>query len=207
MANASETYRTHPSAISACGSSEPYWSCDSGYGETCFDIVFDVCGGYYNSADSLLDFYNLYAGTGPMELTAAAEAPESVAYGTATTLPCVALAVSQSALSIPMATDNPTRARLSFTKATGLFRGMCTISFVNELDQTKTLSASYAGVLLPGWAGDCGGCGDSEVELPEKPFGMGAYWFRDLVPVEVGSETRAVPYTQGYPMIIQKRVE
>jgi len=203
-ANAKETYLTDPSAVSACGEASPYWTCDSGYEETSFDVALDICGGYYNSADSLLDYYDLYAGAGPMELMAYGDVPESVFYGTATALPFVGLAVSETSLRIPKGADNPTRIRLSFTKTTGLFRGSFRIPFVNALAQPQTVYANYEGVLLPGWTGDCG-CGDEE--LPEKPFGMGAYWFRDRVPVESGGEASIKTVTRGYPIIMQKAAE
>ena len=205
-ARASETYQTYPSAISGCGSCEPYWTCDSGNGETSFDIVLDICGGYYNSADSLLDYYALYAGTGPMELLAAGDLPQSGVYGTATALPFVALALSESSLKIPARTVDPTGTRLSFTKTTGVFRGTFKLPFISALAQAKTLGASYEGVLLPGWTGDCG-CGENEVELPEKPFGMGAYWFTDRVPVETASGSQMKAMVRGYPLIINKAVE
>ena len=132
------------------------------------------------------------------------DVPESVSYGTAAALPLVGLAVSESSLRIPAGAYNPTRAQLSFTKTTGLFRGSFRIPFVNALAQSQTVYANYAGVLLPGWTGDCG-CGDEE--LPEKPFGMGAYWFRDRAPVDIGGETSIKAVTRGYPIIMQKASE
>ena len=205
-ANAKSTYLTNPSAISACVSAEPYWTCDSGYDETSFAVVLDICGGYYNSADNLQDYYDRYEGTGPMMLMASGSLPESAVYGTATALPYVEVAVFPSALRIPVDAGNPTKARLVFAKATGLFRGTFKTSFVTAQAQAKTLSASYAGVLLPGWTGDCG-CGVNEVVLPEKPFGMGSYWFRDLVPVEVAGRSQMMSATRGYPIIMKKVAE
>lgn len=205
-ANAVATYKTYPSALSACGGVEPYWTFDSGYPETSYDVTLDICGGYYNSADSLEDYYNLYEGAGPMGLMAEGADPESVAYGSAEALSFVALAVSDSSLRIARETVNPAKARLSLAKATGLFRGSYRIPFVNASTETRTVTAEYAGVLLPGWTGDCG-CGDGEVELPEKPFGMGAYWFTDRMPVAVGADIRVKSAKRGYPIIIRKSAE
>jgi len=196
-ANAKATYKTYPSAISACGDVEPYCAFDSGYDETSFDVVLDVCGGYYNSADSLQEYYDLYEEAGPMVLMASGAVPGSSYYGAATALPAADLTVTDVALRIPRENDNPTKIRLSFSKTTGLFHGTFKIPF----SLGKTLSATYSGVLLPGWVGDCG-CGAAEVELPEKPFGMGAYWFRDRIPVGSGSSLKSV--SRGYPIIIQK---
>lgn len=205
-AHADETYRVNPSAISACGGVVPYWTYGSGYVETSFDIVLDICGGYYNSADSLLDYYNLYSGAGPMALLAAGEPPVSAFYGSPLALPAVEVAVTESTLRIPSGADNPLSAQLSLAKATGLFRGFFKIPFVNAASELKTLSAGFAGVLLPGWTGDCG-CGEDELDLPEKPFGMGAFTFRDQVAVDVGGEIRARGATRGFPMILKKLPE
>jgi hypothetical protein len=141
-----------------------------------------------------------------MTLMAAGDPPASDAYGTPAALPAVEVAVTETSLSIPSGADNPTSARLSLAKSTGLFRGFFKIPFVNAASQARTLSASFAGVLLPGWTGDCG-CGEDEVELPEKPFGMGAYTFTEPVAVDVGGEARTKIAKRGYPMIIKKLPE
>ena len=141
-----------------------------------------------------------------MVLMASGSVPESAIYGTATALPFVEVAVFPSSLRIPVGNTNPTRARLTFAKTTGIFHGSFIIPFSTAQGQTKTVSANYAGVLLPGWTGDCG-CGVDEVVLPEKPFGMGSYWFRDWVPVGVGGRSQMVPAAQGYPIIMKKVAE
>ena len=128
----------------------------------------------------------------------------------ATEVPYLPLSISESSLKILSETDNPTKTRLSFTKATGIFKGFFYLPFGNSTGVTKKITATYAGVLLPGWVGAEGcdlGCGPLEADLPLKPFGMGAYWFKDALRVESGSRTVMVPFNAGYPLIIEKAAE
>lgn len=103
---------------------------------------------------------------------------------------------------------NPTRASLSFRKATGIFRGSMRLPFATP-DTISTVRANYAGVLLPGWfGGECQtGCGDNEGELPPKPFGMGSYWYTDRVPVEGIAPPGMQRFKAGYPFVIEKTLE
>ena len=209
-AYAEATRRDNPSAVSACAGVTPHWTRDTGHAETSFDMTLAVFGGYYGSADSLLDFYGLYAGDGPMCLLASGNMPESAVYGTAAEVPFLPLAVSESLLKIPAGTDNPTQTRLSFSKTTGIFRGFIKIPFESPAVRINKVTAMYAGVLLPGWTADEGcdlGCGDPVPGFPQKPFGMGSYWYRDKLPVGTGPAVRNVSFTAGYPIIIDKVTE
>lgn len=203
--NASETYRTYPSAVTAKEGVLTAWSCLSGYEETSFDIAVDVLGGYYNRADDLLAFYDQYEGAGPMWLAAAGTVPESTYYGTATAAPLVELAMSEHALRVASGALNPARVSLRFSPATGIFRGSARLPFESP-EKSATVQSSFAGVLLPGWVGaECQtGCADNEGELPPKPFGLGSYWYRDKVRVERDGSDRLISFSAGYPLIIEK---
>jgi hypothetical protein len=205
--NARETYLTNPSAVAACGQVEPYWSYDGDPVETSFDIAVEVCGGYYNSADSLLDYYESYDGTGPMFLAAAGDMPESAVYGAATAFPFLELALTETSMRLQAGQADPTRTRFSFNKRTGLFHGTMRIPFAHPEDGARALPASYAGVLMPGWTKENCQCADGELDLPLKPFGLGAYWFKDKVPVETDRGIKAVPFVSGYPLIIDRAAE
>lgn len=207
-AQADETYATYPSAVTACDGIEPYWACGSGYEETSFDSALEAFGGYYNSADSLLGYYEQYEGTGPLRLLATGVVPQSATYGTATALPFVDLAVTDSALGLAAGSFNPTGLTLLFTKATGIFRGSMRLPFEMS-GRSATVWTSYAGVLLPGWLGaDCQtGCADNEGELPPKPFGLGSYWYRDRVPVEGAGNHTQMSFIAGYPLVIERALE
>jgi hypothetical protein len=207
-AQADEDYKTYPSAVTARGGIEPYWSCGSGYEETSYDIALEVFGGFYSSADSLVEFYAQYEGTGPMRLMADGTVPVSAYYGTATALPFMDMSVSDSFLWLAAGAANPTGVTFYFSKATGIFRGSMRLPFVLP-GKTSTVWASYAGVLLPGWVGaECQtGCADNEGELPPKPFGMGSYWYRDKVQVEGFGFNTLMSFSAGYPLVIEKVAE
>lgn len=206
--NAVDTYTTYPSAITAHDDIATLWEGTSGYAETAYTVQLDVFGGYYSSGDSLLTYYDLYTGTGPFRIQATDVTPASEVYGTAAALPSVALTVSDRALRVAAGIDNPTRLTFAFSKHTGIFRGTTRLPFVLS-NQTSVVGANYAGVLLPGWYGPAceTGCADNEGELPRKPFGMGAYWFRDKSTVEKNSREVLIPVNVGYPLVIEKDVE
>ncbi|HNX34414.1 MAG TPA: thioredoxin family protein [Kiritimatiellia bacterium] len=207
-AQADENYRTYPSAVTVREGVAPYWSCGSGHEETSYDIALEAFGGFYSGADSLVDFYGQYEGTGPLRLAAADAVPTSACYGTATALPFVDLTVSESVLGVAAGAANPTGVTLQFKKATGIFRGSMRLPFAIP-GRSFTVWSSFAGVLLPGWVGaECQtGCADNEGELPLKPFGMGSYWYRDKVPVEGVGFNTLMSFSAGYPLIIEKAAE
>lgn len=195
-ADAVDTYVDWPSSVSSCGDTVASWTRASGNAATDFDMALDVCGGYYNNADTLTGYYEMYEGTGPFRLLADDDVPVSW-YGTASALPMLELVISGQTLKVAPESANPTGARLTLTKKTGIFKGTFKIPFVNASGVTKKVTATYRGVLLPGWIGDCG-CGIGDEELPEKPFGMGAYWFNDRQTVTV---------KRGFPITIEKALE
>lgn len=202
------TYTTYPSAITAHDGTATLWEGPSGYAETAYTVGLNVFGGYYSSGDSLLSYYERYTGTGPFRIQATDVAPASEVHGAATALPSVALTVSDLALRVAAGSDNPTRLALSFSKRNGIFRGTMRLPFARP-DQTSVIGAGYTGVLLPGWYGPAceTGCADNEGELPHKPFGMGAYWFRDKCTVEKNSREVLIPVNVGYPLVIEKDAE
>jgi hypothetical protein len=205
-AYAAETYQEWPSAVSACGDTVPYWTKADTYEETSFDVALDICGGYYNPADSLAGHWEKYEELfGPFQLRADGELPVSM-YGTATNLPLVDLAVTEKTLKIPARGVNPTKATLTLNKTTGIVKGTFKIPFVNGAGKVQTVTATYSGVLLPGWTGDCG-CSDDGAELPEKPFAMGSFYFSDKAAVAVSGRNKTVTFKQGHPIIIKKAAE
>jgi len=196
-----------PGTVTACGGVQLYWSYVGGRAETSFGMTLDVSGLYYDRENSLRDYFDRYTAGGTTTLMASGFVPESAAYGVATALPFLPLAVSGETLKIQPGAFNPTRTSLSVSRVTGLFKGSIKIPFVDAAGRTKTVAATYAGVLLPGWVPDEGcdlGCGDSDTGVPETPFGLGSYRFRDKATVGVGDGVRMVPFTAGYPILIGK---
>lgn len=207
-ADAALTYRENPSAVSACGEAVSTWSFNSGNAATSYTVELSVCGGYYSGADSLLEHWEAYEGLGAFQLLADAVEPES-GQGVVESLPQVDLTTTATALKIDRAALNPNKAKLTLVRKSGVYRGSFKLPFRNPLnDRVTTVSAKYAGVLLPGWVGGCG-CGDDEDELPEMPFGMGAYWFKEKVVLEPPASVRPVSATiiQGYPITIEKALD
>lgn len=206
-AGAAEDYRENPSAVLACGDIEPFWRYnDRNTADASFDIALEVCGGYYSSADSLLLYFDEYHGDGPMCLIAAADGenmPESAVYGIATDLPLLELDLTDTTMRLAKAQENPTATRLRFNRRTGVFKGTFRLPFEGA-DGNRRVTASYEGVLLPGWTVENCQCGDEELDLPLKPFGIGAYWFKDKLPVEDDGKPRLVPVTRGYPLLIDR---
>lgn len=203
-ANASATYLDNPSSISVCGDVRPFWSFESSVPEGSFRVEFEVCGGYYNSRDTLSDYYNMYEGGGPLFIASEfSEEIESV-YGRTQELPGVELEFSETALKVSREALNPTKLKLKLNKRSGVFSGSFVIPFVSDEGRSKNVRARYAGVLLPGWVGDCG-CGDIEVDLPELPLGLGYFTFGDRPVVTLGSgQTRTVSVKRSYPVVIEK---
>lgn len=196
-----------PGAVTACGGIQPYWSYAGAHAETSFDMALDVSGLYYNRENDLKDHFDRYTAGGTTAVMASGVVPESAAYGVATALPFLPLAVSGETLKIQPGASNPTRTSLSVNRATGIFRGSIKLPFVNAAGRTKTVAATYAGVLLPGWLPDEGcdlGCGDTDTGVPEIPLGLGAYRFRDKASIGIGDGVRMVPFNAGYPILIGK---
>ena len=206
-AYASETYQDWPSAISVCDDDiVPYWTKEGDTPETSFDMTLGICGGYYNPADSLIEYWEKYEELyGPFQLRADGVPPVSV-YGVATNLPLIDLAVTEKTLKIPSKGVNPTKATLVLNKTTGVVRGTFRIPFENAEGNVRTIKASYSGVLLPGWTGDCG-CSRDDDELPEQPFAMGAFQFSDKMDVSVDGKAKTVTLKQGHPIIIKKALD
>ena len=196
-AYAAESYLGWPSSISACGETKAYWTYGNGGTKTGFDMELDICGGYYNSADNLTDHLAMYEGTGAFWLLAEDEVPEGQ-FGTASALPLLELETSEQTMKIAPGNQNPTGLRLRLAKKTGIFNGTFKVPFVDATGKIKMITATYRGVLMPGWIGDCGGCGPNEEVLPAKPFGVGAYWF---------NARQAVTARRGFPIIIDKAAQ
>lgn len=198
-----------PGTVTACGGVQPYWSFEGVQAETSFDMTLDVSGLFYNRETTLRDYFDRYTAGGTTVLTASGGVPESAVYGVATALPFLPLTGTGDTVKMQPGVPNPTRTTLSLSRVTGLFRGTIKIPFENAVGPTRTVAASYAGVLLPGWAPDEGcdlGCGDTDPGVPEVPLGLGSYRFRDKAPVGAGTGVRLVPFNAGYPILIGKAV-
>lgn len=208
--DAAESRLDNPSVFSVCGCTNPYWSHEAFQAATSFDVALDVTGVYYDSAESLADHYTVYADDRPLYLMTTDPAPVSAVHGPAEAVPLLALTVADHALTIAPGNENPTMTRLSFSRRTGIFRGTFRIPFVDPTGRAKRVLARYEGVVLPGWVGGDGcdlGCGEEVPEAPVRPFGAGAYWFRDLAPLDGAAGPRTVRFTASHPIILDPLAE
>lgn len=157
-------------SVRACADADPYWRHYAKETEdACFSVVYDLYGSYYDSSENVKDCAErseFFGGT-PLFFTAE---------HAVTALPVM---LAKSGISIMREADNPSSVRLSFNARTGCVSGTFKIQ---EDGVTKPVSASFKGVLLPGW----GGC--STCPTPGKivrPLAVGSYWFSDKLPYEV----------------------
>lgn len=178
--NGAATYKTNPDVVVGADNIPGLVWLDyntKGYPYAVFVLHMGVYGTYFNAKDDLATCCYDQEQTTELSLRAESEgllAEESPDLGTFTeeALPTVGVKVSSSKLSI-ISGSNPTRLRISFNKNTGVFNGTFTLE-----GSKKRTTATYKGIIVPGWNSDCG-C-SPETELPASvPFGAGSFWFRE----------------------------
>ncbi len=188
-----------PNAITSCNSVESYWRSTLGAAQTHFDLTLNICGGYYDPQADLTLLADNYTAAAPLKLLATHITPTSHLYGTATTLPELDLNVTASSITIERQQDNPTRAKISLVRRTGIFKGSMRVPFALN-DKTSTVSATYMGVLLPGLHSGYCDCTEDNSENNFFPFGLGAYWFKDRLIIN----NTPLSFTAGWPITIDK---
>ena len=138
-----------------------------------FSQVCGVYGSYYDKSDSLVDA----AGTSTVAWTAdAADVADSAAYGALTGVAGYGSAIDVSAKKLALA-QKTKGFTFSFNRTSGVFSGKTTLSFENK----GKVSATYKGILLPGWFSDCA-CGEDDdtlIEMENIGFGAGFVLFSD----------------------------
>ena len=83
-------------------------------------------------------------------------------------------------------------AKLSLNRKTGLVSG----SFKTENADGRTVTATYRGVLLPGWGDGCPSCGD-------VPWAMGAFGFTEKLTGEVNGRPKTLNVKVGNVLYIE----
>ena len=151
-----------------------------------YETCHEAFGSYYvpGVSPTVLDsFYESTAGYDPGAPFALAfdvtNAAESERYGGVSALPVLLVRAGAKTLAL----DKRAGYSFSFSARTGVFRGTARLVF----DDGRTANSTFSGVLTPGWVLPCE-CG---IVAPEKPFGSGALWFRDVV--GEGGVTRSLP--------------
>jgi hypothetical protein len=167
-ADAASTYATDPQIILTQPGVIPYWQHnETGYS---YRVSYDIFGGYYNTRQVLADCCSETYATTEMHFVVGNEIVSSAsqAYGEVASVPDTIVAVSDAKLT---PASRPNNLSLFFTRSTGIFRGTFKITFAGG----RSLTATYKGVLLPGWTD----CGCTEESIVERPFGSGSCWFTD----------------------------
>ena len=175
---AKDTHTQSPNwFVKAADGITPYWRCGA-------DMVFaglsggesaglGVYGGYYDGDETLL--YSCCLTTyGSASLWFVADRLVSLRDGgvSAVMAPAPVSILESGGISVPDdAGSNPSRLRVSFDRANGVFSGTARMYF-GENARKRTLS--FRGVVMPGW----GGCEDCGRPLP-RPVGAGPCWFSD----------------------------
>lgn len=112
--------------------------------------------------------------------------------------------VDNVALNSPDAARNVHGLTLSFNPDTGLVSGRLWLDFYETPTTGRRVTATYRGVVKPGWGKipeECGGC--SDVLTPqESPFITGACFFPDTYEYERNMQTRWLQIKRGCPFSI-----
>jgi hypothetical protein len=155
-----------------------------------YETRHEAYGSYYVqgvSPEVLDSFYEATAGYAPgspftLEFDSS-NAAVSERYGEIPTLPSLSVRVGAKKLAL----DKAAGFTFNFSARTGVFRGSARFAFGGG----RVATGSFCGVLAPGWVLPCE-CG---IAAPERPFGFGALWFRDVVGGK--GVTRSLPAVLG----------
>ena len=140
-----------------------------------FSSECGVYGSLIVKTDSLLDVANAES---VLFAADTATASESEKYGTLT-----GIVYDRGAMNISAGNIVPAYKTKGFTfrlsRATGIFKGVTKMSFAGR----GNVSASFSGVILPGWFSDCECQEDDDTVVPMTfmPFGLGQCIFSDVV--------------------------
>ena len=155
-----------------------------------FSRKFDMRGSYYDKTDSLLEMADISGDSGTLALAAdAAGIPPSEVHGAVKSVSMDGRLVSVTSQKAVLA-EKAADVKFSLNRNTGLFSGKTTISFEDEQSgnvrsraKSRGVSASYNGVVLPGWYSDCSCSEDEDTLIPREslPFGIGFCVFSDKV--------------------------
>ena len=147
-------------------------------------------GSYYDKGESLLKMADISGDSGMLMLTAdMAGIPASETYGDVTAVAMDGMLVNVSSQKAALA-EKSSAVKFSLNRNTGLFSGKTSLTFENGQDgnvrpraKSKTVTASYYGIVLPDWYSDCSCSEDDDTLIPREnlPFGIGFCVFSDRV--------------------------
>ena len=138
-----------------------------------FSFRCGVYGSFYDKLDSLVD---LAGTTGLAWMADEASCADSAVHGALTGVVGDGSRIDVLAKKLALA-QGIKGFTFSFNRTSGVFTGKTTLSF----EKKARVSATYSGVLLPGWFSDCdcGEDGDTLIEIENIAFGAGFIVFSD----------------------------
>lgn len=142
----------------------------------------DICGAIYEVADKLSDCCEY-----PQpKLTIDTASLVSVLGGTPVDLDPIDVVISGEAVTVDATQLTAIGGSAKFTRTSGLMSGSFKLPYLAADGKTKTVSATWKGVVLPNW-GDC-----CEIGAPTRPFVNGTYYFTEAIKYEVTGSTGKV---------------
>ena len=178
-----------------------YWQHTERQAALSYEMELDIYGGKYNPAANLATASRNGYGSTSLKLNIdVAALGGSTFYGAPRAVAAPAVTIGASAFSV--AKGNAAQASLSLAKTTGIVSGSFKLPCQSG-GVTKSVKATFKGVVLLGWGGAGCGCGD-EPEGAALPFVIGGYYFSDKVDVTSGGTTSAVTIKRGSTVVIDK---
>ena len=167
--------------------------------DACFTAQYNLYGAIYDKAEDLSACCEATEATSIYKFGPTTEGLTSDKYGEFGEVTPVVVKVEKGKVSVVSPkVDNPQEIKLSLNRSTGIVSGSFKLPYTSVDSRgktsTKTVSATYRGVLLTGW-GDCG-CGETEGEVI-RPFINGAYYFTDSINYMDGTREKSASAKRG----------
>jgi len=157
---------------------KPYWSHTENsktVTNAVWEITYDLYGSIYNLKNGLDCCCDEVLGTRYLTLRVSTNLV-STTYGQLGPVNDLRLYATEKTIKSVSGQDNPQSVSFS-VNSSGIVSGSFKTPYVDQNGRTKTLSASYKGVVLIGWGAECGECHEGE-EI-DLPFIMGGWWVTD----------------------------
>ena len=178
-----------------------YWKHTEKQAALSYDMGLDIYGGKYNPSANLATVSKNGYGSTSLKLNIDVDAlGGSTFYGAPQAVAAPVVTIGANAFSV--ASGNAAQASLSLAKTTGIVSGSFKLPCKSG-GTTKSVNATFKGVVLMGWGSSSCGCGD-EPEGAALPFVIGGYYFSDKVDVTSGGKTSTVTIKRGSTVVIDK---
>ena len=161
-----------------------------------YEVAYEPYGGIYDASFGLDCCCIDGRGTADMTLTVSQLETPSDVYGVFDHIDQLPVKVGEKTMTLP-AGGGKQKLTLKFNSKTGVVSGKFNLSYTDEKKRTKTVSASYNGVVQLGFGDSCG-CNDN----PE-PFVSGFWFFTDKLSYPVtGGKSKTISVKRGASVTI-----